>query len=132
MDQMQRLLAFSVLYLFIACPGCADTREKLASENLSVMKELNAVLDGIKDEASAASAKSKLKSLMEKMADLNQRESKLPAPTKQEIDTLQTKYSKEMEEVAHKFQANIMRIQFDPKLNSVFTDLNETMAKIKR
>ena len=129
---MQRLIAIGMLALLVSCPGCGDTRENLASENLSVMKELNAVLDGIKDEASASSAKSKLKSLMERMTDITQRESKLKEPTEAEFNTIQSKYGKEMEDVNRKFQANILRIQFDPKLNSVFMDLNETMMKIKR
>ena len=128
---MQRSLAFGVLLLLVVCPGCGDSHEKLAAENLSVMKEMNSILDGVKDEATATSAKSKLKSLAEKMNDINLRESKLTAPTEAEMNTLQTKYGKEMEDVARKFQSNMMRIMFDPKINAVLKDLDETMSKLK-
>ena len=88
------------------------------------MKEMITVMDSVKDEASAQAAKPRLKSLVEKMNDISARQAKLPAPTEAEIKAMGEKYGKEMDEIGRRFQANAMRINFDPKLSAVFNDLD--------
>ena len=121
---MKRLLAFAAALTFVVCSGCGDSHESLTGESLSTMKELVSVLDGVKDEASAKSAKPKLKSLMEKLKDINQRQSKLPAPTDAQVKAMDAKYGKQMEEISQKLQSQMLRIAFDPKIRGQLDDIN--------
>ena len=123
--QTSRLL---VVALVFSCwsGGCGggDSHESLAVEGQGVLKQMVAVLDTVKDEASAKAAKPQLKALSAKLNDINARQAKLPAPTEAEIKAMDEKHGKETEEIGHKFQAQAMRITFDPKLSSVFNDLD--------
>jgi hypothetical protein len=102
----------------VGCGGGGDTHESLAGEGKGVMKQMVAVLDTVKDEASAKAAQPQLKTLAEKMNDINARQTKLPAPTEADVKTMDEKHGKEMEELGHQFQAHAMRIAFDPKLSA--------------
>lgn len=110
------------------CAGCGgDSREDLAGESVDVMKELVTTLDGVKDEASAKSAKPKLEELVKKMNDLNERQEKLGMPTESEMEGIEKKYGKEMEELQQKFTGNVLRIAFDPQIQSVLNDIDLKM-----
>ena len=115
-----------ILLALVLIPGCGggDTHESLAVEAQSAMKQMVAVLDTVKDEASAKSAKPQLKTLVEKLNDINARQAKLPDPTEAEITATDKRIGKEMEEIGLKFQAHALRINFDPKLSAVFNDLD--------
>jgi hypothetical protein len=88
------------------------------------MKQMIQVLEGVKDEASAKSAKPELKSLAEKLNDINSRQSKLDAPTEDDVKAMDAKYGKEMDEVGRKFLGEAMRINFDPAISAVFDDID--------
>ena len=77
---MRYLLAVASVLIFAGC-GHADSHESLAEEGVSTMNEMVVVLDGVKDEASAKSAKPTLKSLAERLNSINERQLKLPAPS---------------------------------------------------
>jgi len=122
---MKHLIALAFALVVMNCVGCGgDTHESLAAEQVSTMKELVTVLDGVKDEDSAKAAKSKVKSLVEKMNDINLRESKLKPPTQEEVKAMGDKYGKEMEALAPKLQGNMLRIMTDPKVSAVLQDLD--------
>lgn len=121
---MKTTLALTSVLLIMLCTGCSDTHEKLAGESVSTTKELVATLDGVKDEASATAAKSKLTSLMDQLKKLNERQMKLPAPTEDEIKSMESKYGKEMEELNRKLQAHMMRIMVDPKIAAVLQGID--------
>ena len=111
-------------------PGCGgDTFESLADSGVATLKQLVAVFDTIKDEASAKSAKPKLKSLFEEMNRLNERQAKLPEPTEAQVEAVGKKHGKEMEELQMKLASHMMRISFDPKIRAELSDLDETMRK---
>ncbi len=125
---MRQLITLAAVLLFVTCSGCGgDTHESLAADTMSTMKEITTILHGVTDEASAKNAKSQIKSLMDKLKDINEKESKLKAPTEAELKELDTKYGKEMEDVARKFQAEIMRVAFMPKVGEVFQDIDTNM-----
>ncbi|HVT89333.1 MAG TPA: hypothetical protein VHD56_10805 [Tepidisphaeraceae bacterium] len=126
---MKRMLVLTSVIMLMVCTGCGDSHEKLAAESISTMKELIATLDNVKDEASANSAKSTLKSLMDKMNSINLRQSKLPAPSEAEIKAMEAKYGKEMEELARKLQANMMRVTFDSKIAPILQSIEQDMKK---
>jgi hypothetical protein len=119
-------LAVCLPLISLCCVGCGggDTHESLAGEAKGVMKEMVAVLDNVKDEASAKAAQPQLKTLAEKMNDINARQAKLPAPSDADVKAMDDKHGKEMEEIGRKFQAHAMRIAFDPKLNLALNDID--------
>src|SRR5438552_13091566 len=106
---MRHVLPLGALVLLVCCAGCGDSHESLAKDSVSNMKEMVAILDGVKDQASAHDAKPKLKSLMEKQKDIDARQNKLGAPSEDEMKTIDSKYSKEMEELQQKFNGQMMR-----------------------
>jgi len=125
---MKHLIALTSILLIAFCIGCGGhTHESLQGEALDTMKKMIAVLENVKDEASAKSAKAELKSLAEKLNDLNARQSKLGMPTENEIEAMDDKYGKEMDEVGRKFQGQVMRIMFDPKISAELNDINMSM-----
>ncbi|CAN5524098.1 hypothetical protein BH10PLA1_BH10PLA1_17810 [soil metagenome] len=127
---MRNWMILASVMLLVVCSGCGgDSHEKLSKESVSTMKEMVSVLEGVKDEASAQSAKPQLKSLMEKLQDINHRQSKLPAPTEAEMKEMDSKYGKEMEETSRKFTSEMMRVMFTPKVNAVFQDLDMKQMK---
>ena len=126
---MKCLLALTSALMFLVCSGCGDSHESLAGEGQSTMKDMVSVLDGVKDEASAIAAKPRLKSLMDRLNDINLRQSKLPAPTEAEIKAMEAKYGKQMEEFQQKFMGHMMRIAFDPKIMAQLNDLEQNMKK---
>jgi hypothetical protein len=110
------------------CAGCGgDSREDLAGESVDILKELVTTLDGVKDEASANSAKPKLEKLVKEMNDLNERQEKLGMPTEEEFKEIEQKYGKQMEELQQKFAGNVLRIAFDPKIQAVLNDIDLKM-----
>jgi hypothetical protein len=123
---MKRLLAraSAVMFVAIVITGCGDTRESLAEESMSTMREMVAVLDTVKDDASAKAAKPKLKTLSDKLEDINQRASKLGTPTEAEVKALDQKHGKEMEELMRKMTGHMMRIAFDPKIQAELADVD--------
>jgi len=123
---MKRLLTLSALmFSLMLVPGCGgDTHESLAKETIDTMKKMVATLEGIKDEASAKSAKPTLTDLSAKMKDIETRMGKLPAPTEADGKAMESKYGKEMEEVSMKLQSQMFRIIGDPKIAAVLQDIN--------
>jgi hypothetical protein len=126
---MKRLLAFTAVVTFLICAGCGDSHESLAAEAVSTMKDMVAVLDTVKDADSAKAAKPKLKSLSEKLNDINKRQAKLPAPTEADIKAIEAKHGKEMEELQQKMMSAMMRITFDPKIQAELADIDMKPGK---
>src|SRR6476646_11966115 len=108
----------SILFLVLCNSRGRDSHESLTGKAVGTMKEIAALLEGVKDEASAKAARPKLKSLIAQLEDLNQREKKLPALTAEEVKTMNEKFGKEMPEVQQKFVGQILRISTDPALRS--------------
>jgi hypothetical protein len=129
---MRHALATIAIALLLLLPGCGgDTRQSLTDEMMTNLRELVTTFDGVKDEASAKSAKPRLKSLMEKMNDINERQAKLPPPTEDEIKAIDQKHGKEMEELQMKMAGHMMRVAFDPKISAELQELEAEMKKGK-
>jgi hypothetical protein len=125
---MRHLRRFATILALLVCAGCGgDTHDSLAAEQMDTMKKMNSVLDGVKDQATAKSAKPELKSLAQKMKEINERQAKLPAPTQEEIAATSSKYDKEMDSLMQKFVGNVMRVSMDPQIAAEFSDLDEVM-----
>lgn len=123
---MKRLVAFSIALMVVMglAAGCGDSREDLADDSLSAMKQLEATLATVKDEASAKAAKPKLQELADELNDINARMDKLGAPSEDEMKSMIDKHGKEMEQVQEKMVGHMLRITFDPKIQAVLDDID--------
>jgi cytochrome c556 len=118
-----RLICVLVLSA-VVLSGCDSkpTHESVMKDMVGKMKELVAVLEGVKDEASAESAKPKLQALSKEMKELEVTASKLPKASDEEEKRLREKYQPELEAIQPKLGAQMIRIATDPKLGSVLKD----------
>jgi cytochrome c556 len=116
------LAVFALLAAFVGGCESKPTHESVMKDMIGKMKELVAVLEGVKDEASAASAKPKLQALSKEMKELEATASKLPKASAEEEKRLREKYEPEMKELTPKLFAEVMRVGMDPKLGTVLKD----------
>jgi len=127
---MKRTLALvAAILLFAHVGGCGDSHESLAAEQVSTMNDFVATMDTVKDVDSAKAAKPKLKSLMEKMTDVQKRMEKLPAPTEAQVKAMDAKYGKQMEEAARKMQASMFKVVSDPRIAAELQDIQPKVGK---
>jgi len=84
----------------VLATGCADRYEKAVQEQISHLREVNAILASVKDKATLDAAKPKLEKLGKEMMALAERLKKLDPPPKEKAEALKAKYEKEMREVA--------------------------------
>lgn len=118
------LLTLAVICSLLLCSGCGDTYESLAEESVSVMKQLLATLESVKDGASARAAKPKLQALDEEMKDIEKRMSALGTPSEADIEALDASIGKEMEELSMKISEAMMRIMFNEEIQKELADLD--------
>lgn len=127
---MKHLAFLLPTLMLLGGAGCSgDSRESLAADSMSTMKEMVATLETVKDQASAKAAKPKLTSLAQEMNSLQQRQAKLPAPSEEETKALMTKQGKEREELLQKLMAEIRRTQFDPAIQRELSDIDMKAQK---
>ena len=121
---MKNLITLAVMAMLLVCSGCGDSREAVAEDGMANMKELVATLDTVKDEASAKAAKPKLEKLVKQMNEIKERQTKLGDPTEAEMKSLMEKHGDEMEALQKKMVTVMMRIQFDPEIQKVLSDID--------
>ncbi|HQY87704.1 MAG TPA: hypothetical protein PK402_03535 [Tepidisphaeraceae bacterium] len=125
---MNRLLTLAVmLSLLVISSGCKDTHAKLADESMPIMRDMVATISTIKDAATAKSARPKLEAIAKRMKALEERRSKLPAPTEAEFKAMLEKHGKEMEELQMKMVQGMMALQFDPKIQAELSGIDLDM-----
>lgn len=123
---MMRQLAVTFAVLSIAFfNGCdrAPTHDSVMEDSVTVMEDLAKVMATVKDEASAAAAKPKLKELSDKMKTLKAESDKMAKPSKEKEDELKKKYEDRMTKAMTSLFGESMRIGMDPKLKSVLSDI---------
>lgn len=121
---MKHVLALTAVLMLFVVAGCGDSRESLAEESMSTMKDMVDTLETVKDEASAKAAKPKLQSIADKMKDIEKRQREIGMPNEKEMKELGAKYGKEMEEIQKKLMGQMMRIAFDPKIQAQLQDID--------
>lgn len=89
----QLVIAFAVLSLALVV-GCdrAPTHESVMEQQVTTMEDVAKLLTTVTDEASANSAKPKLKELSEKLKAVKAEADKIAKPTKEKEDELRKKY----------------------------------------
>ena len=91
----------------VLAAGCADPYEDAVKEQIELLKEVNAILDSVKDAESLEDAEPKLAEVGKKMREAAKRQKNLEPPSKDKAEFLKAKYEKEMREVANKMLSNL-------------------------
>jgi hypothetical protein len=131
--EIMRVVALTAMVLVLALQGCggAPTHESLAKDAMSIMKEFGAVLEGIKDEASAKSAEPALKKLAERMKTLSKQKEALPKLSEADEKKVMEKFTKEGEEIMGKLLKESMRVAMIPGANKVVEEAMKDIQAIK-
>ena len=106
--------------------AAADSREKIVEEQLVLMTSMVGLLEGVTDKESAEKAKPEFATLNEKGEALKARADKLGEPSTEEEESLKAKYGPQMEAVAGKLMAQMMRLMAKPEAMAI---LQESMSK---
>ncbi len=115
---MRRIFVWSVIAaMAIVLPGCGKaTHESLTKDTVSQMKKVVEILKGVKDEASAKAAASKIEAIGKAIRTIKTQAEELGKPTRELEAQLQDKYAEELRSVTMEMGREVMRIQMDPKL----------------
>jgi hypothetical protein len=108
-----------ILITFIGVSGCKSKHEAAISDRLSYVKKLTAVLQGVKDEASAKAAVPKIEAIAKDMKALMEDMEKMGEPSKEEMEKLTKKYKSDAEKAGLDLMKEMARISTDPKLAAV-------------
>jgi len=99
---MNRALCLAaVALLCVLAAGCADRYEEAVQEQISHLREVNAILASLKKGASSEAARKKLVALRAKLKTSADRLRELEPPSKEKEEALKAKYEKEMRAVTN-------------------------------
>lgn len=118
---MGKMMTFAAaLVMAMLLTGCGgDTHEKVTVDMGKITDELATVLEGVKDEASAKSALSKIESIKSRMEDLGKRMKALGPPKAEDALKLAGKGFEVMAKSADRLEKEAARIKADPKLSAI-------------
>ena len=107
----QVAVLMGLLALVVVMSGCGgDKDEQATREMIDCMRDMNSVLEGVKDKASAEAAKPKMEKIAKRMEALGKRAKEMGDPPKEREDELKKKYDKEMKEVMGNMMNNMQRL----------------------
>ncbi len=122
------LLIFLALGL-TAVQGCSDSPEAVAEEAVGVFKELNEILESVKDTDSAKAAAARIEKLAPRMQDLKARMDALEADvTPEQKEAIKEKFEESMNDEMSKLMANSMKIMFNEEYAKI---LGPAMEKLE-
>ena len=115
------LLAAISIALCIGLCGCGDSHEheEAMFELLELNKELNDVLDTVKDESSANAAVSKIEDIGRRKEPIRQRLKKLGKPASDTQNRVEKKYGDRIAKESARLQAHFSRIGPDSDIGKV-------------
>ena len=115
---MFRTLAVACIAVAIVSSGCDSkpTHDSLAKDLMGKMKEMVAVMKGVKDEATAKAAKPKLEALKKDIEAINAEAAKLPKQSADEEKKFKEKYEPEIDKLMAEFATEGVRIGSNPTL----------------
>lgn len=126
---MKRILSIATILMLIVCSGCGgDTPDKVANDTVTVMEDVVAVMEGVKDEASAKAAAGKFRALGDKIKEIQARQDKLGLTASQKAE-LKKKHEAKMDAVMTKLLNEGMRISSNPKLAPAMEGLEAAMKQ---
>ena len=108
----RQLSSASVLALMALLVGCgpSDPHEKVMSQSISCMKDLNDVLDGVKTEVDAKAAVPKVKAIAERLKQTAKDAKALPAPSPDKLKEMQKKYEAQAKAEGERMDKNMKRL----------------------
>ena len=117
------------LPLLLLNVGCGDSGDAVMTDTIATMEEMNQVLTGVKDEASAKAAAPKLEALGTRMKELEKRGNDLKM-SPAEREQLAEKYKAQLEKPVQELMQNMMRIAFNPELSKHIEGPMKNMGKV--
>jgi hypothetical protein len=127
---MKPSLVLASVLMLLVCSGCGDSHEAVMNDQMSLTKDMLAIMQGIKDEASASAAKPKMQALAEKAKAIEERQKNLGKPSDAEVKQLQAKYGTEMEALMSKVMGEVIRISSIPGAAQQLQDMTRSMSKM--
>jgi hypothetical protein len=124
------LALFPLLFMPAACGG-GGTHESLAEQGLLHLERFGALLEGVKDEASAKAAAPQLEALVGQLLDTKAAVEKLPAKSPELEQALNAKYAERGKAAGMRMMQGIMKIQGDEKIGAILGPTMEKFGKVK-
>lgn len=113
--------------LCAACGGGIDSYEDAAAAQMDIMREMIDVLEGVDDDASAEKAAGKIEALGGRMQDIAEQLSKLPAPSRDEMQRIARMQSEVQAEFQQKAMAQMMKMAQYPVLAEAWSNAMMTV-----
>ena len=120
------LHTLALLALITTVSGCGDSYDKVAADMTSSMKLLSNALKGVIDKPTAETAAAKIRAIGVSMQAIQDRLNKLGKPTKEQGDTLNVKFSAEINQANKEIATEMARI--NGLGDEVARPINEAMA----
>ena len=96
---------------FVLCAsGCGDSHEAVTRDMLGAQKELCAVLEEVKDDASAKAAVPRVKAIADRLQAIQKRSDRLGPPPAEIRVALHAKYQQEIQDTNYAVRRNFARI----------------------
>jgi hypothetical protein len=109
----------------------SDSRDKVIVDQLALMTAMTGMLEGVTDKESAEKSKPEFAKLNAKGEVLKARADKLGEPSQEEEGALKAKYGPQMEEIAGKLMAQMMRLSSKPETMAVLNTIDMSGLKGK-
>ena len=107
----QATVLIGLLACVLVVGGCGgDKYDRAAREMIDCMRDMNSVLAGVTDKASAEAAVPKIEKIAKRMEALGKRMKEMGEPSKERNAQLKKKYEEEMKEVVDDMMKNSMRL----------------------
>ena len=116
--------------LALVLSGCGKSHESIAKEVMVKFQDLDDVMKGITDEASAKAAPDKVKAIAADMKKLKEEDDSLGKLTKEEDEKIRNAHEAEMKTIQADMEKQMQRIMQDPKLAPSMMDVAKQMMDL--
>jgi len=111
----------ALLLLCVACGDSIDSHEDAMEAQIDVMDEMIEILEGVTDAASAKGAIPDMEALGKRMAEIAEQVKKLPQPTMEEMQSMQSDYMTRLQDSQKKVYATLSKLSEYPELSRAMT-----------
>ncbi|MBW3538936.1 MAG: hypothetical protein KY476_01575 [Planctomycetes bacterium] len=113
---MRRMLLAVLAGAALMFSGCGDSHDKLTADMLDAIRDMNGVLENVKDPASAEAAADDLAAIRDRMDAIKEREEKLGRPSPEQSKAVMEKYKEPISKEMGALMAHMMRIAQNPAI----------------
>lgn len=125
---MRTMFCMVMVAALLVLSGCEETHDSVTKKTLAKMEETVKILEGVKDEASAKAAATKLEALGEEMKKMKEAHDKLGKPDTETEKKLKEKYEEQFKTVSTNLMKEMMRIATNPVLAK---HIQDAMGKMR-